>query len=145
MWQNPQFNAYLVTFTDKSLSNPGYIDLVITNSSSNFQNTKTISTGLLDFHKMFVSVLKHTFHRHAPKVLVYRDCRNFNRVIFKREPEDKLNQQVNEYKHFEKIFLEILNIHAPIKINYSGLTMFLIWQRHLEKQLWKGLNTKANM
>ena len=110
----------------KSLSNPGYIDLVITNSSSNFQNTKTISTGLLDFHKMFVSVLKHTFHRHAPKVLVYRDCRNFNRVIFKREPEDKLNQQVNEYKHFEKIFLEILNIHAPIKINYSELTMFLI-------------------
>ena len=75
---------------------------------------------------MFVSVLKHTFHRHAPKVLVYRDCRNFNRVIFKREPEDKLNQQVNEYKHFEKIFLEILNTHAPIKINYSELTKFLI-------------------
>ena len=84
---------------------------------------------------MFVSVLKHTFHRHAPKVLVYRDCRNFNRVIFKREPEDKLNQQVNEYKHFEKIFLEILNIHAPIKINYSELTMFLI--KTLRKALMK--------
>ena len=55
----------------KSLSNPSCIDLVITNSSSNFQNTKAISTGLSDFHKMVISVLKHTFHRPAPKELVY--------------------------------------------------------------------------
>ena len=73
----------------KSLSNPSYIDLVITNSSSNFQNTKTISTGLLDFYKMVVSVLKHTFHRSPPKVLVYRDCKNFDRVILKE------NQTIN--------------------------------------------------
>ena len=99
----------------KSLSNPSCIDLVITNSFSNFQNTKAISTGLSDFHKMVASVLKHNFHRSAPKELVYRDYKTFDRVIFKRELEDKLNQQVNEYKHFEQIFLEILNIHAPIK------------------------------
>ena len=29
--------------------------------------------------------------------------------------EDKLNQQINEYKHSEQTFLEILNIHASIK------------------------------
>ena len=88
----------------KSLSNPSCIDLVITNSFSNFQNTKAISTGLSDFHKMVVSVLKYTFHRSAPKELVYRDYKKFDRVIFKRELEDKLNQQINEYKHFEQIF-----------------------------------------
>ena len=99
----------------KSLSNPNFIDLFITNSSSNFQNTKAISTGLSDFHKMIVSVLKHTFHRSELKELAYGDYKNFDRVIFKRELEDKLNQQINEYKHFEQIFLEILNIHAPIK------------------------------
>ena len=64
---------------------------------------------------MVISVLKHTFHRSAPKELVYRDYKNFDRVIFKRELEDKLNQQINEHKHFEQIFLEILNIHEPIK------------------------------
>ena len=85
----------------KSLSNPRCIDLVITNSSSNFQNTKAISTGLSDFHKMVISVLKHTFHRPAPKELVYWDYKNFDRVIFKSELEDKLNQQINEYKYFE--------------------------------------------
>ena len=36
----------------KSLSNPSCIDIAITNSSSNFQNTKVILTGLLDFHKI---------------------------------------------------------------------------------------------
>ena len=64
---------------------------------------------------MVISVLKYTFHRPAPKELVYRDSKNFDRVIFKSELEDKLNQQINEYKYFEQIFLEILNIHAPIK------------------------------
>ena len=46
----------------KSLSNPTSIDLVITNSSSHFQNTEAISTGFTDFHKKVVSVLKQTFH-----------------------------------------------------------------------------------
>ena len=78
----------------KSLSNPSCIDIVITNSYSNFQNTKAILTGLSDFHKMVVSVLKHTFPRYAPKELVYRDYKNFNRVILKRELEDKQNQQI---------------------------------------------------
>ena len=65
---------------------------------------------------MVVSVLKHTFHRSAPEELVYRDYKNFDRVIFKREREDKLNQQINEYKHFEQLFLEIMNIQAPINV-----------------------------
>ena len=57
----------------KSLTNPSCIDLFITNISSNFQNMKAILKGLSDFHEMVVSVLKHTFHRSAPKELVYRD------------------------------------------------------------------------
>ena len=85
----------------KSLTNPSCIDLVITNSSCNFQNTKAVSTGLSDFHEMVVSVLKDTFHRSAPKELIYMDYANFDSVIFKRELEDKLNQQINECKHFD--------------------------------------------
>ena len=56
-----------------------------------------IRKGWLDFHKIAVSVLKHTFHRSAPKALVYRDYKNFYRVIITRELKHKLNQQINEY------------------------------------------------
>ena len=61
---------------DKCFSNSSCIDLVITNSSSSFQNTKTISTGLSDFHKMVITVLKQTFQRSSPKELAYRDYKN---------------------------------------------------------------------
>ena len=73
----------------KSLSNPSCIDLVITNSSSSFQNTKRISTGLSDFSKMVITVLKQNFQRSSPKEFVYRDYKKFHRLTFKREMEGK--------------------------------------------------------
>ena len=42
----------------QSTTNPNCIDLILTNSSNNFQCTKTRSTGLSDFHKMIVTVPK---------------------------------------------------------------------------------------
>lgn len=42
---------------------------------------------------MAVNVLKHTFDRSLPKELVCRDYKNFDKVISRRELEDKLNQQ----------------------------------------------------
>ena len=57
----------------KNVSNPSCVGLVITNNSSSLQNTKTVSAGLLDFHKMVSIVLKQTFQRSSPKEHV---CRN---------------------------------------------------------------------
>ena len=76
-FRNDQKNIVKELTCFKSLSNPSCIDLVITNSTSNFQSTKAISTGLLDFHKTVVSVLKHSFHRFATKELVNWDYKNF--------------------------------------------------------------------
>ena len=59
----------------KSLENPSCIDLFITYSYQNFQNTVTISTGLSDFHCMVVTVLKTTFPKAKPKIVnenIYR-------------------------------------------------------------------------
>ena len=57
----------------KSLSNPSSIHLVITISFSSFQNTMAISTGLSDFHKMVITVLKQNVQRSTPKELAYRE------------------------------------------------------------------------
>ena len=61
----------------KSIDNPSCIDLFLTNSYQNFQNTTTISTGLSDFHKMPLTVMKTTFPKANPKVIQYRDYKNF--------------------------------------------------------------------
>ena len=121
----------------KSLSNPSYIDLVIANSSSSFQNTKAISTGLSVFHKMAINVLKQTFQRSSPKEHVYRDYKNFDRLTFKKELEEKLNQQINEYKNFEQIFLEVVNTHAPIKRKLLRANHAPYMRKALRKALMK--------
>ena len=64
---------------------------------------------------MVITVLKQTFQRTSPKELVYRDYGNVDRPTFRRELEKKLNKQINEYRHFKQIFLEVLNAHVPIK------------------------------
>ena len=38
--------------------NPTCIDLMLTKRTTYFQNTRTIETGLSDFHKMTVTVMK---------------------------------------------------------------------------------------
>ena len=56
----------------KSIENPSCIDLFITNSCMSFQNTTAVSTGLSDFHKMIVTVMKTTFPKAKPKIVFYR-------------------------------------------------------------------------
>ena len=64
---------------------------------------------------MVIAILKRTFPISAPKKLVYRDNKSFYRLTIKGELEEKQDQQINECKHFEQMFLEALNMHAPIK------------------------------
>ena len=45
----------------KNRDRPTCIDLILTNSSRSFQDTYAVETGLSDFHKLVVTVLKYTF------------------------------------------------------------------------------------
>ena len=56
----------------KNTENPSCIDLFITNSYRSFQHTTTVTTGLSDFHKMTVTVLKTTYPKAEPKIISYR-------------------------------------------------------------------------
>ena len=45
----------------KNPENPSCIDLILTNNPNSFQNSGVIETGLSDFHKMMVTVMKTTY------------------------------------------------------------------------------------
>ena len=66
----------------KNRANPTCIDLMVTNSNRSFQNTCTIETGLSDFYKMIVTVLKVYVQKREEKVINYRDYRNFSNEEF---------------------------------------------------------------
>ena len=99
----------------KSLNNPSCIDLFITNSPLSFQNTVAISTGLSDFHKMVVTVMKMKFKKNKPREIFYRDYKNFNQGQFKEELSTRLEENIGDYDIFEKTFIELLDKYAPIK------------------------------
>ena len=57
----------------KNPSNPSYIDIMLTNHSRSFQNSLEIDTGLSDFHRMTVTVMKAYIPKLRPKLVNYRD------------------------------------------------------------------------
>ena len=66
--------------------NPGHsktIDLMLTNSVRNFQNSYSLETSLSDFHKMTVTILKSYLEKIQPKNASYRDFGKFSNIDFR--------------------------------------------------------------
>ena len=66
-------NLINVPTCHKNPPNPSCIDLILKNSPLSFQSSSVIETGLSDFHKMIVTVMKTTFQKLDPKIIYYRD------------------------------------------------------------------------
>ena len=63
---------------------------------------------------LVVPVLKACFSKKKPKELEYRNYKNFNSVLFNEDLKHMFSQdQVNSCDKFDKIFLEVLDKHAP--------------------------------
>ena len=56
-------NLIKVPTCHKNPQNPSCIDLILTNSPLSFQSSGVIETGLSDFHKMTVTIMKTTFQK----------------------------------------------------------------------------------
>ena len=69
----------------KNPEKPSCIDLFLTNSPKSFQNTQTIETGLSDFHKLVVTILKMYLPNNPPNVITFRDYKNFDNSRFSEE------------------------------------------------------------
>ena len=68
------YNMHILCYKSicyKNPKKPSCIDLSLTNSPKSFQNTQTIETGLSDFHKLVVTILKMDLPNNQPKVVTY--------------------------------------------------------------------------
>ena len=102
----------------KSSINPTCIDLFLTNSKNSFKKSTVISVGISDFHEMIVTVLKTTIVKAKPRQILYRDYKNFTKLVFNKNLASKLNATTDsrtDFKQFPQIFLEELEKQAPIK------------------------------
>ena len=107
----------------KNSENPICIDLILTNNPLSFKTTYVIETGLSDFHKMTVAVMKMHFPKMKPQVVSYREYKDFHNETFLDSLRHELNVQgqfLNEkgLDAFSTICTEIFDKHAPKKKRY---------------------------
>ena len=72
----------------KNPENPSTIDLILTNKPRSFQNSCTFETGLSDFHKMTITVLKMHFKKQASKIISYRNYKNFSNLEYRKKVQE---------------------------------------------------------
>ena len=108
------------------------IDLFLTNSTNSFQNTMTISTGLSDFHKMIITVLKSSFIKLKVREMYYRDYKNFT-----------TNSLGEEFHSFEDTFIKNPNRHAPIKKKLVRANEVSYMTKALRKAIMKRSELKS--
>ena len=80
-----------------------------------------METGLSDFHRMIVIDMKTSFQRLPPKIMQYRDYRNYNNNIFRDSLFNELstlNIAVTDHNKFVTVCIDALNNHAPSKKKY---------------------------
>ena len=109
---------------NKNPENPSIIELMLTNSPYSYQNSCAIETGLSDFHKMTITVLKTFFQKKGPKVISYRDYKNYSNDIFRQLINDDFNvlhQTSNEHQPLQtylNVCMRALDVCAPRKTKY---------------------------
>ena len=77
----------------KNPENPSCIDLILTNKPKSFKNTTVIETGLSDFHKMSLSVMKCAFLKKKPNIIMYRSYKHFSNDEFRSALISELYQR----------------------------------------------------
>ena len=131
----------------KNPENPSIIDLMLTNSPYSYQNSCAIEIGLSDFHKMMVTVLKTFFQKKGPKVISYRDYKNYSNDIFRPLINDDFNvlhQTFNEHqplKTYLNVCMRALDACAPRKTKYVRANN----SPFLNKNISKGIMTRSRL
>ena len=88
---------------------------MLTNHPRSFQNSLAIGTGLSDFHRMTVTMMKTYFPKLCPKLVNYRDFQKFSNAAFRDELFTNLCHIAPNYDDFIKIVNRVLDSHAPQK------------------------------
>ena len=83
-----------------------------------------IETGLSDFHRIIVSVLKMYFRKSPPRIISYRDFSNYDNENFINSLNEVLCEKENTESFlrdsdcFYKVCTEVLNKHTSRKKKY---------------------------
>ena len=117
------------------------IDLIISNKKQSLQYTGTFDTGLSDHHNLIYTMLKTQYIKLPPKKISYRQFSKFNEDAFLSDLNHYLNDEIDQYNEFEKIFDSILDKHAPLKTKFLRANN----RQHLTKSVRKAIMKRTHL
>ena len=94
---------------------------MLTTPYRSFHNSSTIETGVSDFHKMTVTVMKSHFQKKEPKIIQYRDYNKFSAEEFAQYIISLLSSQELTRSGFDTFMnkcKDAFDIRVPIKHIY---------------------------
>ena len=124
----------------KNIENPTCIDLIITNRPRSFCHSTAIETGLSDFHKLTITVLRSNFAKLKPKIIHFRAFRKFCNFAFREDllkelfTNDISPAQLNSFKD---TVLRVIGRHAPRKKKYVRNNQANFMNTDLNKAIMK--------
>ena len=75
---------------------------MLTNRKNCFENSKAIGTGLSDFRKMTITVIKKYYEKLEPVTVNYRDYKQFDGDQFRADLKNKLTSESLSLEIFQK-------------------------------------------
>ena len=94
------------------------IDLILSNKKHSLFNTGTLETGLSDHHSLVYSMLKTTFQKLLSQKISYRKWKNIDADLFNNKLLELLPICNFEFSTFNKIFIDLLDQHAPRRTKF---------------------------
>lgn len=122
------------------------IDIILTNRHRNFFNSFAFELGVSDCHKMVGTFLRTHMARLKTKEISYRSLKNLDNDLFLKELSENLadfkcENSNNGYENLIKIFIDVLDKHAPLKKkNVRGNQ-----NRFMNKKLSKAIMTRSRL
>ena len=152
--ENSDMNEFCQSYNLKSLirvptcfknpEKPSCIDLMLTNSPRSFQGSCAVETGLSDFHRMTVTIMKTCFRKLKPCVVIYRNYNTFYNENYREnlvEEFSKQNFEKNPLENFLETCKSILDKLAPRKKKYIRANH----SPFMNKELSKAIMTRTRL
>ena len=107
-----------------------------------FHSSREVETGLSDFHRMTITVMKTTFKKFKPRITHYRDYKHFQNDRYKDELTPKLSNIVSENNNiklneFLSICMDTLDQYAPYKQKYTRVNHLPFINKTTSKEIMK--------
>ena len=101
-----------------------------------------IETGLSDFHKMSLTVMKVFYKKQPPNIVRYPNYKKFDNELFMNDIENCLAQeycqnQILKFRSFKRNVHHILERHAPLKKQYVRANQAPFMNKKINKEIMK--------